>query len=506
MLGEESCELVNTIFTLIGAQGDQDAESRRGAAQALGNMKNPLAVEALILALGDMEDSVVNAAVVALAKIGGPRAVEALMGALENENQLVKLAAARALGYRGTEDIGQIVELNRRCVEAGLNMSLLYTYSETINGVPIYGCLPAMLKAGINNDDVISILTGIKDWAGNGLSLASEALGEVISTISGFDPKDIEKIKKYIFSWIMVNDFRENETTEETSVASWVTNSDYFWSELNSFNYHGYQLSLANMLSLGESVCRFNASVHRGITAADIEASTREVFNQLRTFMDAAILDHDTTLITLADQGSGREAFASDIKALDNMAMKSGVSNIHDCTDAENFFNQISAPYTGKRTIWYSGHGAKPSIFNLFDYTLGTIPGLPLNPRNLANALMASVANGGNLDDTTLVLDCCYSGNFLEELYKNLQEQGATGFPRIITSSNRGDVSWGTSGNVINSLFLKALNSVSESFPEGSPITGMQFMQVEAMVQPLEDPVFRQGMVQVGVAPSNNIN
>jgi HEAT repeat protein len=72
------------------------------AAQALGQIGNTQAVEALIAALSDSDSDVTGVAAVALGKMGNAQAVEALIAAFNHSYSFVRRQAAVALGNIGT--------------------------------------------------------------------------------------------------------------------------------------------------------------------------------------------------------------------------------------------------------------------------------------------------------------------------------------------------------------------------------------------------------------------
>ena len=82
----------------IAALKDGDVEVRMNAVQALGEIKDPRAVEPLIAALKDMYKYVRGNAARALGEISDQRAVEPLIVALKDENEYVRRQAAWALG------------------------------------------------------------------------------------------------------------------------------------------------------------------------------------------------------------------------------------------------------------------------------------------------------------------------------------------------------------------------------------------------------------------------
>lgn len=74
-------------------------ESREEAAEALGDLRDPKAVEPLIAALKDRDAEVREGAAEALGKIGDRRAVEALTEALNDPRHDVRKKAERSLEY-----------------------------------------------------------------------------------------------------------------------------------------------------------------------------------------------------------------------------------------------------------------------------------------------------------------------------------------------------------------------------------------------------------------------
>jgi len=88
---------MSRITELIEALKDGDASVRKRAAEKLGLIKDPRAVEPLIAALEDEYRDVRYAAVEALGKIKNPRAVEPLINALGDWREDVRLAIKETL-------------------------------------------------------------------------------------------------------------------------------------------------------------------------------------------------------------------------------------------------------------------------------------------------------------------------------------------------------------------------------------------------------------------------
>ena len=89
------------VKPLIALLSDRNLGVRVEAALSLGRIGHPMAVEALVAALGHEYRSQREAAALALGKIGDLAAVEPLIAALEDGNEDVQTAAALALGMIG---------------------------------------------------------------------------------------------------------------------------------------------------------------------------------------------------------------------------------------------------------------------------------------------------------------------------------------------------------------------------------------------------------------------
>jgi len=94
----ETEEAKRKVPEFISGLKDEDGSVRWNAAAALGELKDPRAVEPLISALKDEYSMVRLKAVMALGELKDPRAVEPFISALKDEDGGVRSAAARALG------------------------------------------------------------------------------------------------------------------------------------------------------------------------------------------------------------------------------------------------------------------------------------------------------------------------------------------------------------------------------------------------------------------------
>ncbi len=89
------------VVPLILALEDEDHLVRRAAANVLGAIGDPRAVDRLIDALRDKDPDVRRAIANALDEIGDPRALEPFIAALEDDDRIVRREAAWALGQLG---------------------------------------------------------------------------------------------------------------------------------------------------------------------------------------------------------------------------------------------------------------------------------------------------------------------------------------------------------------------------------------------------------------------
>ena len=107
----KSDEANRVVPELIVVLQDQrkDPEVRKNAAEALGKIKDPRAVEPLITALKDEYSEVRWHAAWSLGEIQDPRAVEPLIEALKDEDSGVRLSAAWSLEKITKEHFGREV-------------------------------------------------------------------------------------------------------------------------------------------------------------------------------------------------------------------------------------------------------------------------------------------------------------------------------------------------------------------------------------------------------------
>ncbi|MDO8208411.1 MAG: HEAT repeat domain-containing protein [Gallionella sp.] len=88
----------DALLPLLDALKDKDDTVRRGAAEALGHIKDPSTVPALLVALKDKDDMVRWGAAEALGQIKDPSTVPALLVALKDKDDMVRWGAVQALG------------------------------------------------------------------------------------------------------------------------------------------------------------------------------------------------------------------------------------------------------------------------------------------------------------------------------------------------------------------------------------------------------------------------
>ncbi len=103
-------ERENDVEGLIDALTYNDNNVRRSAANALGKLGDPRAVEPLIAVLDD-QPLVREVTAKALGKIGDPRAVDALVQVLKDDKKSIRETAAKALGEIGDKRaVGPLID------------------------------------------------------------------------------------------------------------------------------------------------------------------------------------------------------------------------------------------------------------------------------------------------------------------------------------------------------------------------------------------------------------
>lgn len=104
---EDSAKALPLLF---GALNDQDPRIRAAAAEALGELGDPSAIEALGTALAkDTDSNVREAAAEALGEMGSPNAVQVLRTGLKDADEEVREAVVEALGSIGGPDAERVL-------------------------------------------------------------------------------------------------------------------------------------------------------------------------------------------------------------------------------------------------------------------------------------------------------------------------------------------------------------------------------------------------------------
>lgn len=106
-LGKMGKRAAPAVPFLIDALKDEDKDVRKNAACALGEIKDPRAIEPLIAALKDKDDNLRRRVPIALGKIKDSRAIEPLIVALKDKDNGVREIAAEALKEITGKDFGQ---------------------------------------------------------------------------------------------------------------------------------------------------------------------------------------------------------------------------------------------------------------------------------------------------------------------------------------------------------------------------------------------------------------
>jgi len=121
------------IESLIVALKDLDGDVRLGAASALGNMRSPQTVAPLNAALKNPDSRVRVLAALALGRLHDPRAVEPLITTLKDPNADVRFCAAGALGE--LKDPRAVEPLKALLQEKGLDARVRSAAAEALKKI-----------------------------------------------------------------------------------------------------------------------------------------------------------------------------------------------------------------------------------------------------------------------------------------------------------------------------------------------------------------------------------
>ena len=163
------------VSGLIRNLDDKRGGVQMTAAKALGEIKDPRAVDALAKALETDYGYVRVAASEALVSIGPP-AVDALIKALSHNDRNLRLAAAEALGeIKDPRAVDALIEpLGNLCLGATDSMEAVFVKALVSIGSPAIGALIKLLEHPICNSQVAALraLVGIGSPAVGALTQA----------------------------------------------------------------------------------------------------------------------------------------------------------------------------------------------------------------------------------------------------------------------------------------------------------------------------------------------
>lgn len=122
---QAAAENAAALPALTAALGSRDVRRRAGAAEALGEIRAPGAVDVLVRAMGDHDATVQDAAVKSLVRVGSG-AVDPLLSMLSHHDPTVRRLSALALGQigspRAVHGLAGVVEANRMVSNEDLDM------------------------------------------------------------------------------------------------------------------------------------------------------------------------------------------------------------------------------------------------------------------------------------------------------------------------------------------------------------------------------------------------
>lgn len=200
------------VDRLIRALDDKDISTRIAAAEALGRIGDPAAVEQLIETFrGTWSPELQTAVVVALGQIGDPRAMDVLIEALKEEAFDVRTAAINALIKIGSPSVEPLVTILKTIPPS------LYV-NDRDDQLVVYGAINALAQIGT---PAIDPLIELLKHGDNNYGPARAA--EVLDEIDGWQPGD-----------------------DETRVWYWIAKGQ--WDQLTTANAHAVEPLIAILL------------------------------------------------------------------------------------------------------------------------------------------------------------------------------------------------------------------------------------------------------------------
>jgi len=162
------------------------------------------------------------------------------------------------------------------------------------------------------------------------------------------------------------------------------------------------------------------------------------------------ILDSSTTFIPITHDerfDSGEYAFKEE--SLVELATDSGVNNVVrglKGADAKSRILDSIESSEGKTTVWFNNHGGSnhqwlTEGFVGSEYSDKMHKGGAISYVELGDSLTKR-AKDNSLEDVTIVIDSCYSYDYVVNLYNHLEKKGIQKMPVIITETNRGRVGY----------------------------------------------------------------
>lgn len=292
----------NTKGLIKALSSDKDFYIRKAAAEALGTLKDPYALEVLINALDDVSSRVREAAVVALGELKDPRAVEPLIHALYEGDFDVRMAAARALGNLNDQ---RAVEPLIKCLEDG-DKDIKITAIKSLIKIKGHPRIAGALVKAMEDKDY-----KVKNEAINGL-------------IATRDPRSMEILintlpRKDLLQWKIVN--RPSNMNDARGIirASEDSNKETRLAAIRTLNELGYKHAI-------EPLKKAIEDADKDLRLAVVYALLRLNDKRTTELFIKALVDPEWEIREAAAQGLGKRADPKAVAPLIN-----ALEDSHEC-------------------------------------------------------------------------------------------------------------------------------------------------------------------------------
>ncbi len=417
-----------TVDALIKALSDPEARIRWAAALCLGEIKDKKAVDPLVKLLAEDKNTNVRAkAAESLGKIGDARAIEALIKALTSDVRVeisdpIELveALAKALSEEGKKEYKEYKEFIRKIIEALVKLKSIEGLLRALSdrNLTIQEVAVGVLK-NINVADFVGANQIDRDFITCLVARRNDIVAQALSPYSlyliyrdqGFlrATQGMHKIHRFTIARGIENILsRYNQDVNSRNINIVLPFVLKGWNDLGQ---HLVINKRSRVIAAFHEEARFN-------------------MGRFTKFMQQFGIKVNDPAVFCAFKGSLKPGLLGQAK-----------NGLRERIRDPNYSLFWFEGHGGLRHIWFaSGQPGKEESDDLHRPNA-------LSYKELAEDLLTrAIRNRGRLSDFTIVLDSCYSADFvvntLNELARFISSGQIRDLPKIITSTNRGTLSY----------------------------------------------------------------